>query len=937
MAGRSRLPRRQRAAAAARLSAGRARAAGRERAAAAASRPRCGAAVAAPAARGGIPAPAGDERRRSPTPLCCRRPRAARRGRSSAPRRPRTAADDPRPRWSCWPRRLGLPRSSATCCCCASALELDPRIAGALRARRTATRAAVADLRAGAGAVRRAGVGGAVAGAAAALLAADRGRTSRRDQPLTDERAAGRRADRRLRQGPQLPRRAARAARCCRRAGRTTRRCRASQQAAVGDGRGLAPERRPAPAPPGVSADRHATRQQAAGRRRMSPPRSACTLYRLPADAAAGRRRAELETLAPAVASARCLLLPLALIVDAARSSGRTGRAAAPRGRASWRAPAALVFVDARDAWPLASAAARCRGESTRPTRRRAARGLAASARRGGPPSCRRGWPASSTSTSPHIARSPPPRLAARRPARPSAAALGGRLPAHAAAAGRAGRSASTPQADAGTTSCCRRRSCACCARSRPRSRHRAHGLRRLGLRGADEPRPGHQRAVRRRERHRQDAWPPRSSPTSSRLDLYRIDLSAVVSKYIGETEKNLRRVFDAAEDGGAILFFDEADALFGKRSEVQGQPRPLRQHRDQLPAAAHGGAIAGLAILATNMKSALDPAFMRRLRFVVNFPFPGAAERRAIWAAAFPPETPTEGARLRPLARLDLHRRQHPQHRAERRLPGRRSAAAGVTMPLVLERRAHRAAQARPHRQRRRAALGRKPPTRPALRIFYLHIERPALDGTPFEGGDPAHFRASLEARLQALLTRARPRWARCRPSISRRCPVRRLLWSCTRGAAGAGLVRRRLARAGPRHAMTAATPAAPTGMPRERPCAARRAARDRSRCALRSRRRACSSAVAPAATAPSAARRATRAARSRPRPRSARRRRSPALDRACLMHALASTCRAYRHDASAGSPMKGSSRSSWSPRPATRTSRKPTGSPTASCATRP
>ncbi len=74
------------------------------------------------------------------------------------------------------------------------------------------------------------------------------------------------------------------------------------------------------------------------------------------------------------------------------------------------------------------------------------------------------------------------------------------------------------------------------------------------------------------------------------RLDLYRIDLSQIVSKYIGETEKNLRRVFDAAEEGGAILLFDEADALFGKRSEVQGQPRPLRQHRGKLPAPAHGG-----------------------------------------------------------------------------------------------------------------------------------------------------------------------------------------------------------------------------------------------------------------------------------------------------------------------------------------------------------
>ena len=72
-------------------------------------------------------------------------------------------------------------------------------------------------------------------------------------------------------------------------------------------------------------------------------------------------------------------------------------------------------------------------------------------------------------------------------------------------------------------------------------------------------------------------------------LDLYKIDLSTVVSKYIGETEKNLSRIFDEAETSNAILFFDEADALFGKRSEVRGLARPLRQHRDWLPAAAHG------------------------------------------------------------------------------------------------------------------------------------------------------------------------------------------------------------------------------------------------------------------------------------------------------------------------------------------------------------
>ncbi len=137
------------------------------------------------------------------------------------------------------------------------------------------------------------------------------------------------------------------------------------------------------------------------------------------------------------------------------------------------------------------------------------------------------------------------------------------------------------------------------------------------------------------------------------KLDLYRIDLSAVVSKYIGETEKNLRRVFDAAETGGALLLFDEADALFGKRSEVKDshdryaniEVGYLLQRME---------AFQGLAILTTNMKSSLDKAFQRRLRFHVEFPFPGAAERARIWAQVFPPEVPTEG--LDPARLASLH-----------------------------------------------------------------------------------------------------------------------------------------------------------------------------------------------------------------------------------------------------------------------------------------
>lgn len=137
-------------------------------------------------------------------------------------------------------------------------------------------------------------------------------------------------------------------------------------------------------------------------------------------------------------------------------------------------------------------------------------------------------------------------------------------------------------------------------------------------------------------------------------LDLYRIDLSRVISKYIGETEQNLRRVFDAAEAGGAVLFFDEADALFGKRSEVKDshdryaniEISYLLQRMETY---------SGLAVLATNLKSHIDGAFLRRLRFVIDLPFPDAALRETIWASAFPKETKTEGLDFKALGRLDI------------------------------------------------------------------------------------------------------------------------------------------------------------------------------------------------------------------------------------------------------------------------------------------
>jgi SpoVK/Ycf46/Vps4 family AAA+-type ATPase len=125
-------------------------------------------------------------------------------------------------------------------------------------------------------------------------------------------------------------------------------------------------------------------------------------------------------------------------------------------------------------------------------------------------------------------------------------------------------------------------------------------------------------------------------------LDLYRIDLSAVVSKYIGETEKNLARIFTAAAAGGAILLFDEADALFGKRTAVKDS-RDRHANVEVSYLLQRMESYQGLAILTTNLKGAIDTAFFRRIRFVVDFPFPEAAQRVEIWRRVFPPKTPTQ------------------------------------------------------------------------------------------------------------------------------------------------------------------------------------------------------------------------------------------------------------------------------------------------------
>jgi SpoVK/Ycf46/Vps4 family AAA+-type ATPase len=137
-------------------------------------------------------------------------------------------------------------------------------------------------------------------------------------------------------------------------------------------------------------------------------------------------------------------------------------------------------------------------------------------------------------------------------------------------------------------------------------------------------------------------------------LELHRIDLAGVVSKYVGETEKNLRRVFEAAEQRGTILLFDEADALFGTRTQIRDshdryanvEINYLLQRMEDY---------AGLAVLATNRRDALDNAFLRRLRFVVEFPFPDVEDRRRIWERVFPAEAAVDEIDFSVLAQLEL------------------------------------------------------------------------------------------------------------------------------------------------------------------------------------------------------------------------------------------------------------------------------------------
>ena len=159
-------------------------------------------------------------------------------------------------------------------------------------------------------------------------------------------------------------------------------------------------------------------------------------------------------------------------------------------------------------------------------------------------------------------------------------------------------------------------------------------------------------------------------------MEIYRVDLAGVMNKYIGETEKNLRRMFDACERANVLLFFDEADALFGQRTQVKDahdrfaniEIDYLLQRMEQFD---------GIAVLATNRRSDIDNAFLRRLRFIVDFLPPGVEERRTLWTLALPARAPNGEALLgihrlgRPGRAAGDDRRRHQGRRHGRGLPG--------------------------------------------------------------------------------------------------------------------------------------------------------------------------------------------------------------------------------------------------------------------------
>lgn len=141
----------------------------------------------------------------------------------------------------------------------------------------------------------------------------------------------------------------------------------------------------------------------------------------------------------------------------------------------------------------------------------------------------------------------------------------------------------------------------------------------------------------------------------SGALALYRVDLAAMVSKYIGETQKNIGRIFDAAEDSGAVLLFDEGEALFARRSPEVKDSHDRHANSETSYLLQRLETYSGIAIVTTNLRAAVDDAFLRRFRAVIDFPFPDAAQRALIWQAVLPPALPREGIDFDALARLTV------------------------------------------------------------------------------------------------------------------------------------------------------------------------------------------------------------------------------------------------------------------------------------------
>lgn len=139
----------------------------------------------------------------------------------------------------------------------------------------------------------------------------------------------------------------------------------------------------------------------------------------------------------------------------------------------------------------------------------------------------------------------------------------------------------------------------------------------------------------------------------SGALALYRVDLAAVVSKYIGETKKNIGRIFDAAEDAGAVLLFDEGEAIFARRSAEVKDSHDRHANSETSYLLQRLESYAGIAIVTTNLRAAVDDAFLRRFRAVIDFPFPDAAQRALIWRAVLPEALPRAGIDFDALARL--------------------------------------------------------------------------------------------------------------------------------------------------------------------------------------------------------------------------------------------------------------------------------------------